>query len=205
VKNHPGIELRYLLGARSAALWLLVVIAFLTACAPPAVTYGPLRSVGGSRVRHVEREGYKVYSGFIRTTSRLPRKRPATCRVDVILDGHPGIPYEVLGYISVERVGPRMARLRGGEEQAVGWLRAKACRVGASAIFDVRTESEWFEAQRQTVRSVSGTAVAVYYLPEKLWKTRGARGTTSPFKAAPKGGQKGQRRMKNNPFRVWLE
>jgi hypothetical protein len=50
-------------------------------------------------------------------------------------------------------------------EQALGWIQTKACRVGATAVYDIATDSQWFEFRDRLVRSIRGSAVAVIYLP----------------------------------------
>jgi hypothetical protein len=89
----------------------------------------------------------------------------------VLLDGPPELPYEILGIVSAEKIGPALVGLRGGEEQAVGWLKAKACRAGASAIYEVKTQSQWFSFRDRLVRSISGTAVAAVYLQSRPVKS----------------------------------
>ena len=46
----------------------------------------------------------------------------------------------------------------------MGWLKAKACRIGASAIYDIDTKAQWFSFRDRLVRSIRGTAVAAIYL-----------------------------------------
>lgn len=155
-----------------AVALLLMTTCIMTSCFPldtqaqrgSARRYKAPRPVPFSQSWRGERPGYYIYSGFVRTSSRIPKARNSMCRLDVLLDGPPELPYEILGIVSAEKIGPALVGLRGGEEQAVGWLKAKACRIGASAIYDIDTKSQWFSFRERLVRSIRGTAVAAIYL-----------------------------------------
>jgi len=180
--------------------------------------YRPPRPVPTSKSWRGERPGYYIYTGFVRTSSRLPKARSSKCRIDVLLDGPPELPYEILGLVSVEKIGPALVGLRGGEEQAVGWLKSKACRVGATAIYDVKTDGQWFEYRDRLVRSIRATAVAAIYIQAPAVPGRSVPPAppapptegTQDQQSAPPGeegqGQEGARPpASSTPPTVWLD
>jgi hypothetical protein len=120
----------------------------------------------------------------------------------VLLDGPPELPYEILGFVSAEKIGPALVGLRGGEEQAIGWLKAKACRSGASAIYDIETASQWLSFRDRLVRSIRGTAIAAIYIrsrPSKARPTLDIEATQSEDQGEAPSGDGQQRRETQEP------
>lgn len=207
-----------------AVMPLLVTTCFMGSCFPldsssqrgTVRRYKAPRSVPFSQSWRGERPGYYIYSGFVRTSSRTPKARSSMCRLDVLLDGPPELPYEILGMVSAEKIGPALVGLRGGEEQAVGWLKAKACRIGASAIYDINTKSQWLSFRDRLVRSIRGTAVAAAYLQTRPSKVKapletGASEPDEQWEQHSEDGEPGQQEReptKSNDgttFSPWLD
>ncbi len=107
-----------------------------------------------------------VHTGFTATAGLQSKARADDCFIDVVLDGRPDRPYQVIGRITTTSSMPGIFALGENEEIALARMKREACRVGAHVIFNIGTDSQGHWGYRHYSRSTRGGAtVAVYVSP----------------------------------------
>ncbi|MEO1231194.1 MAG: hypothetical protein AAFZ18_20050 [Myxococcota bacterium] len=105
-----------------------------------------------------------AHSSFIPSSDLAVAARPKDCHIDIVFDGKPTRPYEVIGRVATDSTAPGLFALDENQDKAFERMREKACEVGGHVLFGIGTGSNGQWNDDGYSRSTQGAAIVAVYV-----------------------------------------